>query len=260
MTTYDPSQHDAVDSLIVEFASIARHIRTSDDFEESLARITATARRTVGGCEAASISLIAKVPEDRPVTFAATDAIAFGGDQIQYDEREGPCMDAALQETWVSTPDLAVDPRWPRSAVRLSEELGVRSMFSCRMALEATPHKTLGGLNLYATRPRAFTAKDQMLAILLSSLGAVVIDASRQQAQLRAAIASRQVIGEAIGILRVQSNLTSTQAFEMLSRASQRTNVKLRELAQQVSDGSRAGRRIGHRTDPREGVPRQASS
>ena len=113
------------------------------------------------------------------------------------------------------------------------------------MALDASPRKTLGGLNLYATRPRAFTAKDQMLAILLSSLGAVVIDSARQQEQLRAAIASRQVIGEAIGILRVQSNLTSNQAFEMLSRASQRTNVKLRELARQISEGSRAGRKVG---------------
>jgi transcriptional regulator with GAF, ATPase, and Fis domain len=256
MTAYDPSQHDAVDSLIEEFASGAGYIHASDEFDESLGRITATAQQTVGGCEAASISLIAN---DRPVTFGATDAIAFVGDRIQYDEGEGPCMDAALQETWVSTPDLSADPRWPRSAARLSEQLGVRSMLSCRLALDASPHRTLGGLNLYATSPRAFTAKDQMLAILLSSLGAVVVDAVRQQEQLRAAIASRQVIGEAIGILRVQSNLTSMQAFEMLSRASQRTNVKLRELAKQISDGSRTGREVGYRTDPQGRPPPQAS-
>jgi transcriptional regulator with GAF, ATPase, and Fis domain len=257
MTAYDPSQHDAVQSLIDEFASIARRVHTSDEFDESLGRITATAQQSVGGCEAASISLIAK---DRPVTFGATDTLAFDGDQIQYDEGEGPCMDAALQETWVSTPDLAADPRWPRSAARLSAQLGVRSMFSCRMALDASPRKTLGGLNLYATSPDAFTTKDQMLAILLSSLGAVVIDSARQQEQLRAAIASRQVIGEAVGILRVQSNLTSNQAFEMLSRASQRTNVKLRDLAKQISTGSRAGRNGGFRTDPVEAVPRNVAS
>jgi transcriptional regulator with GAF, ATPase, and Fis domain len=257
MTAYDPSQHDAVDSLIEEFASVAGHIHASGEFDESLGRITATAQQTVGGCEAASISLIAK---DRPVTFGATDTIALVGDQIQYDEGEGPCLDAALQETWVSTPDLTADPRWPRSAARLSGQLGVRSMFSCRMALEDSPRKTLGSLNLYATSPRAFTAKDQMLAILLSSLGAVVVDAARQQDELRAAIASRQVIGEAIGILRVQSNLTSEQAFERLSRASQRTNVKLRELAKQISDGSPTGRKVGYRTDPHERAPQQASS
>ena len=57
----------------------------------------------------------------------------------------------------------------------------------------------------------------------------------------------------------MQSNLTSNQAFEMLSRASQRTNVKLRELARQISEGARAGRKVGYRTDTRESVPRQAS-
>jgi GAF domain-containing protein len=238
MAGYDPSQHDAVHSLIEEFAAIARLVHASDDFDDSLRRITSTAEQAIGGCEAASISMMTK---NGPVTFGATDVLADEGDQIQYDEAEGPCMDAALLEQWVSTPDLGVDPRWPRSASRLSHELGVQSMFSCRMTLDAAPNKTLGGLNLYATTPHAFTTQDQMLAILLSSLGAVVVDASRQQEQLRAAIASRQVIGEAIGILRAQTNVSSEQAFEMLSRASQRTNVKLRDLAQQIADGSRTG-------------------
>ena len=55
---------------------------------------------------------------------------------------------------------------------------------------------------------------------------------ARQQQHLRAAIESRQIIGEAIGILRIRSNLSSQQAFEMLSEASKRTNIMLRELAQ----------------------------
>ena len=238
MTPYDSSPHDAVHSLIVEFADLARHVQTSDDFDASLRRLTSTAVQAIGGCEAASVSLITK---DGPLTFAATDAMADKGDQIQYDEGEGPCLDAALHETWVSTPDLSVDPRWPRSAARMSRELGVGSMFSGRMTVDAERAKTLGGLNLYATSPHAFTAQDQMLAILLSSLGAVVLDAAKKQQDLRAAIASRQVIGEAIGILRAQSDLTSEQAFEMLSKASQRTNVKLRDLAQQITQRPRNG-------------------
>jgi transcriptional regulator with GAF, ATPase, and Fis domain len=239
MTLYDPSHHDAVHSLIEEFADIARHVHASDDFDGSLARITSTAEQAIGGCEAASISLMTK---DGPVTRGATNSLAYEGDAIQYDEGEGPCLDAAMQQRWISTPDLAVDPRWPRSAARLTVQLGVQSMFSCRLTLDAAPNQTLGGLNLYASTPMAFSSQDQMLAILLSSLGAVVIDAARQQENLRAAIASRQVIGEAIGILRAQSNLTSEQAFEKLTRASQRTNVKLRDIAQQIAEGSRTGR------------------
>ena len=249
MTTYDSSPHDAVHSLIVEFADLARQVQSSDDVDASLRRITSTAVAAISGCEAASVSLITK---DRPLTLAATDPIADLGDQIQYDEGEGPCLDAALQETWVSTPDLSVDPRWPRSAARMSRELGVGSMFSGRMTVDGERAKTLGGLNLYATSPHAFTAQDQMLAILLSSLGAVILDAAKKQRDLRTAIASRQIIGEAIGILRAQSDLTSEQAFEMLSKASQRTNVKLRDLAQQIAQRPRNGvaAAVGSSTPP----------
>ncbi|MDQ1627905.1 MAG: hypothetical protein QOI54_1649 [Actinomycetota bacterium] len=239
MSSCDSSGYDAIHSLVEEFADIARHFHTYEDFHGSLARITATARDAIGGCQSASISLLTK---DGPVTHGATDELADRGDQIQYEEGEGPCLDAAMEERWVYTADLDLEPRWPRSAARLTRDVGARSMFSCRLALDASADRTLGGLNLYATTPNAFTTKDQMLAILLSSLGAVVIDAARQQEHLRAAIASRQVIGEAIGILRAQSSLNSQQAFQMLSRASQRTNIKLRELAQQIADGSRTGR------------------
>jgi transcriptional regulator with GAF, ATPase, and Fis domain len=234
MGANESSDHHAVHSLIEEFASVARHVHASENFEESLGRITATAEQAIGGCEAASISLITATG---PTTFGATDPLAAEGDQIQYEENEGPCLDAAMEEQWISTPDLAVDPRWPRSAARLALQLGVHSMFSCRMTLDAAPHHTLGGMNLYATTPRAFNEQDQMLAILLSSLGAVVVDAARQQENLRRAIDSRQVIGEAVGILRAQTKVNSDEAFRMLSQASQRMNIKLRDLAERIARG-----------------------
>jgi GAF domain-containing protein len=144
-----------------------------------------------------------------------------------------------MRERWVYTPNIAESGRWPHSGKRIAHELGVQTMMSCRLALDATPNQTLGGINLYSRARDAFTDEDQMLALLLSSLGAVVVDATRQQAHLRQAIESRQVIGEAIGILRSQGGISRDQAFVMLSRASQRMNVKLRDLAQQIADGSR---------------------
>ncbi len=194
--------------------------------------------QAINGCEAASISLLTR---DGPVTRGETSTFALHCDEIQYEEREGPSLDASMQDRWVYTPDVTRDARWPRSGARLAEEVGVASLFSCRLALDAAPNQTLGGLNLYAFRRDAFSSEDQMLAILLSSLGAVVLDAARQQENLRAAIESRQVIGEAIGILRAQANVSSEQAFALLSKASQRTNVKLRDLAQQIADGHAPG-------------------
>jgi GAF domain-containing protein len=234
MPAFDPTGHEAIHSLIEDFASIARHFHASENLEASLRRVTGTAETAIGGCEAASISLLTA---DGPVTHAATHRLAIEGDNIQYEENEGPCMDASMRAPWISTPDLGRDPRWPRSAARLSTELGVRSMFSSRLTLDAAPNQTLGGLNLYATVPEAFSTQDQMLAVLLTSLAAVVVDATRQQEQLRAAIESRQVIGEAIGILPAKLNLDSSEAFALLVKASQRTNVKLRDLARQIADG-----------------------
>jgi transcriptional regulator with GAF, ATPase, and Fis domain len=230
----DPASAHPTRALVDEFAAIAAHVHSSEDYEDSMRRITDAAVHAVEGCEVASLSLLEK---SGPVTHAATGPLADEGDQIQYQEKEGPCLDAAMQERWVYTRDLKTTDRWPRSAARLVSELGVASMFSCRLALEAAPNATLGGINMYATKPDAFSEQDQMLAILLSSLGAVVVDASRQQANLRAAIESRQLIGEAIGIMRSQRGMSREDAFAALSKASQRMNVKLRDLAEQIADG-----------------------
>src|SRR5215203_4784113 len=167
--------------------------------------------------------------------------VARDGDQIQYDLGEGPCLDAAMHERWVYVSDVREDPRWPASSIRLAEEVGVGSMVSCRLTLDAAPHQTLGGMNLYSTVEDGFTGEDQMRAILLASLGAVVVDASQQQAHLRAAIESRQVIGEAVGIIRAQSRqISSDEAFAMLVKASQRMNLKLRDLARRITEGDQA--------------------
>lgn len=222
-------------ALVDEFSEIASHVHSSDDFQTSLRKVTESAVHAIGGCDAASLSLLDK---NGPSTHAATDPMAKAGDQIQYVEHEGPCLDAAMRERWVYTPNLAVDRRWPLSAARIADELGVGSMFSSRLALDATLGRTLGGINMYSTRVDAFSDEDQTMAILLASLATVVFDSSRRQATLRAAIESRQVIGEAIGILREQSKLSREEAFATLVRASQRMNVKLRLVAQQITSGS----------------------
>ena len=225
-------------SLIEAFSEIAQHVQSSEDPEELMQRITTTARDAIQGCDFASLSLLTR---NGPTTRAATDQLARDGDQIQYDEREGPCLDAALHERWVHVPRLREDARWQTSSVRIAEELGIGSMFSCRLTLDAAPHNTLGGMNLYSSVENGFTDEDRMLALLLASWGALVVDASQQQAHLRAAIESRQVIGEAIGIVKAHNrHLTSEEAFGMLSKASQRMNVKLRDLAARIAEGEQA--------------------
>jgi len=233
--------------MIEAFSEIAQHVNASEDPDECVQRITETARDAIGGCDSASMSLLTR---DGPVTRGATDQLARDGDQIQYEEAEGPCLDAAMHERWVYVPVLRDDRRWPASATRMVDEVGVGSMVSCRLTLDAAPHHTLGGMNLYATTENAFSDEDQMLAILLASLGAVVLDAAQQQAHLRAAIESRQVIGEAIGIIKAQRRVSSDEAFQILSTASQRMNVKLRDLARRIAQGEPTPTQVSRPTPP----------
>ena len=135
------------------------------------------------------------------------------------------------------TPDVQRDQRWPRFSARLHGELDVHSMLSVRLGMAASPDRNLGGLNMYSRRPDAFTRDQRNLGLLLAAVASVAADASRTQAEMVAAVQTRQVIGEAIGIIRAQSKMSSEEAFQVLSQASQRMNVKLRDVATAIAEG-----------------------
>jgi AmiR/NasT family two-component response regulator len=70
----------------------------------------------------------------------------------------------------------------------------------------------------------------------LATLAAFALAESRRAAQLERALQSRDVIGQAKGILMHRHALTADQAFQMLVRASQRTNTKLVDVAVEVTE------------------------
>ena len=61
-------------------------------------------------------------------------------------------------------------------------------------------------------------------------------DEERRAANLQAALATREMIGQAQGILMERERITPDQAFDILRRASQHLNVKLRDVAQSLVD------------------------
>jgi GAF domain-containing protein len=219
-------------AMLHAFAETTRLLYVSEDLDETLLRVTTLATQTIEGCEVASLTM---KEGGRLVTRAPTGDLALRCDEIQYEEGEGPCLDAALHEGLVHTRDSANDDRWPRFSRRVSEEEGVGGMLSCQLAVgDPRGSRALGGLNLYATRPDAYGEADRMLATLYAAHAAVIIDAARREVQLREAMASRDVIGQAKGILMAQGGVTADDAFSQLRLASQRLNVKLRDLASDV--------------------------
>ncbi len=111
--------------------------------------------------------------------------------------------------------------------------VGVCSMLVCELP------GTRGGtamLSLYSSRRRGFSAATELVAPVFASRAALALAHAEQVRNLRRAIGTRQVIGEAVGILMERHRLTADQAFERLITASQHRHVKLRELATRLTE------------------------
>ena len=110
-------------------------------------------------------------------------------------------------------------------------------MLACRLQVaRETGPIILGALNLYALTADAFSDEDALVTVLLASHGAVVLDASARQASLRAAMESRDVIGQAKGILMERYRISDATAFDRLRTASQNMNRRLRDIAEALAE------------------------
>jgi GAF domain-containing protein len=115
---------------------------------------------------------------------------------------------------------------------------GIRSTLSVPLVAEG---KQIGALNLYGPVPDAFGADEIRRAESLAANAAGALALAVRQAatvdltsQLRAALASRAVIDQAIGVIMAQERCSQAEAFAILRAASQNRNVKLRTVATQI--------------------------
>lgn len=216
-----------------EMASMARDLLAQDSVEATLGQITRAAVELVSGCDAAGVLLLRGETVE---SLAPTHDLVVESDRLQERLGEGPCFDAARTSTGERVyriGDLTTErSRWPAYASR-AEDLGIGSMMGF---LLYTEDEDLGALNLYSHRPGSFSEDSETAGWLLASHAAVAFSSARNHAQLEQAIATRHVIGEAMGILMGSHRLTEEQAFDVLRRFSQEHNIKLRDVARRVCE------------------------
>jgi hypothetical protein len=226
--------------LAIAFAEISQLLFEDRTVQGTLQRIVNFARTTIDGCDAASIST--KVG-DEFVTSVCSDDIASEIDQFQYLLNEGPCLDASREDSLQYCPDLLDDVRWPRFGPEAVSR-GMKSLLACRLTTE----KTFGSLNLYATTVDAYDSLGRTKAVIFAAHAGVALRAvgdlhdvtaqlnveMARAANLEGAIASRQLIGQAEGILIERERITAEEAYEILKKTSQHLNLKLRNVAQYV--------------------------
>ncbi len=218
--------------LAEAFAEMARTLLSAHSVQETLQRIVDLAVQTIDGCDHAGVSL---VKEGRVTTPAASDDVPPSVDRLQYEADEGPCVDAIEQHEVFRVADLSNEAeRWPRFAPQVTAETEVRSMLSFRLFVE---EETLGALNLYSKVADAFDEEDEHVGTVFAAHAAMALSSAQREEHLQTAIESRDVIGQAKGVLMARQNVSSEEAFDILRRASQRLNVKLREVAGRVAEG-----------------------
>ncbi|WP_086021450.1 GAF and ANTAR domain-containing protein [Streptomyces zinciresistens] len=215
-------------------ASMARDLLAQESLGATLERITDSAIELVEGCDAAGILVLHGRRQVQ--SLAPTEELVVRSDKLQERLGEGPCFDAARTkegERVFRIPDFTRDTeRWPSFAPQASE-LGVGSMMGF---LLYTEDEDFGALNLYSRKPGAFTEASELAGWLLASHAAVAFSSARTHAQMENAVATRHMIGEAMGIIMGSHDLTEDQAFDVLRRYSQEKNVKLREVARLVCE------------------------
>lgn len=221
------------EQFATRLARMARDLLSQQSVEETLDSIVTHAVDLVDGCEAAGILT---VHEKTVHTLTASGSLVYESDRIQEKLEEGPCFDAARiqHERAFRIEDMsAAQERWPRFAPR-ALELGVGSMMG--LLLFTHSENNLGALNMYSSRPGAFTHASETVGWLLASHAAVAFSSARTHEQLETALASRHTIGEAIGIVMERYDVSEEQAFAILAKSSQDHNIKLREVARTVTE------------------------
>ena len=209
----------------------ARTINQPRTLDETLQTIVEVARNSVPGFDQVGISTIHK--DGRIETRAYEGDLVLRLDEIQYDLREGPCMDTLQGKPVAVAPTLKDDHRWPRY-VPEAIELGVQSQLAVRLYLDN--EGTLGGINLYSTTSAHVSQDAEAIAQLFATHAALALGHAPEREHLNDALQTRKVIGEAIGIVMERYEIGEDRAFAFLVRASSHRNIKLRAVAQELVD------------------------
>ena len=226
---------EPITDLTGTLSEIAQVLFSAGSVTNTLAQVVAVAVHTIEGCDFAGLFVM---ESGIVVTPVMTDPIVEVIDNLQRQTAEGPCLEAIAQAGMVYAEDLISDVRWPRFGARAAG-VGIRSA----LALPLVTVGTEGAINLYAHYPAAFGVVDRAKGAILSSLASAAVTAARSMEDeerridnLHAALSSREVIGQAQGILMERERIAADQAFDILRRASQYLNIKLREVAQSLVD------------------------
>ena len=225
------TQQERAIELEEALRSVAMLQISEESVESTLGAIAKRAVELIPGADFGGVSLLRA---DTITTIGSTDQIVDELDGIQYEVGQGPCLSSIEAQVTHRVNDLAPDETWPEFSGRAAA-LGARSLLSFVLKVSET---SLGALNLYSQSVHAFDEEDERIGAIFAAQAAVALanaethQMDQQKAdQWHQAALTRDVIGQAKGILMARLNCSDDEAFEMLRTASQNLNRKVRDVA-----------------------------
>jgi GAF domain-containing protein len=213
-------------SALAHAARTIHHAHTQEDTVQTIAE---TALLSIPGVEHVGVSILDR--HGRAQTMAATSDLVRELDRLQYGLDEGPCVDTLREASVISAPYIKDDPRWPRY-VSAAVRLGLKAQLAVKLSLDE--HGTVGGLNMYSTESEAIDPQAPGIADLFATHAALALGKAREVDHLNQALRTREVIGQAVGLLMAEYRLDADAAFAFLVRTSSHSNTKVRDIAERM--------------------------
>jgi GAF domain-containing protein len=205
------------------------HSRPDMDSDTVIAELAEHAAVEIPGAQYAGITVTRNHKHiDTP---AATHKWPILLDEIQQLHREGPCLTAAWEEKTIHVADLEADDRFPLYRRDVLEQTPIRSVMSFQLFIVG---ETMGALNVYAEQPHVFGQPSRDIGLIFAAHSSVAWNAARREEQFRQALASRDTIGQAKGMIMERYSVDAVQAFEVLRKLSQDSNVPLVRVAAEL--------------------------
>ncbi|MBG0740466.1 GAF and ANTAR domain-containing protein [Paeniglutamicibacter antarcticus] len=213
--------------MAIRLGELARALQQDDGAEQMMTDTVLAAIDLIPGVNNGSISVV--TARKHVQSRAASSDLARRIDAFQEETGQGPCLSAIYEERTIRIPDMTCETRWPEF-IRKAVQTGVGSMLCFQLYVQ---EDNLGALNLYGD-VGAFTDESEHVGLLVAAHAAVAYAGELKTDQLGEAISTRDLIGQAKGILMERYKITGHQAFTILARASSQSNVKLREVAEHL--------------------------
>ena len=217
-----------------QFAVLAQRLRDGRSTAEIQQIVVETAVELIDGCDRAAIGVL---DGDTFRSAAATDDVMRMIDDLQNEVGEGPCLEASTDNIVQVDNDITTHSKWPRLAKIVVAHTPVRAMLAVPLVDEG---RRSGALNVFADSIDAFTDDSVAYAAVLASFATVALTGAGHAAradQLEQGMLTNREIGAAVGILMATHGISQDEAFALLSKASQRLNRKLRDIAGSIVRG-----------------------